>query len=316
MDISVVICTYNRAKLLEKLFSSFVRVKSPQGFLWEILVIDNGSKDDTKDIVKRWIEDGKISIAYFFLPRANKSAALNFAIEKSKGKTIAFTDDDVVVDINWLEAILKALDKYPHSAFGGRIIPRWDRKMPKWLSDNGRYATLRGTVFMRDDGDKDQEYNDTMSSYIPCGANMFFRRTVIETNGPFRIDLGPSKGFPGTSEDTEFCSRMLKNGEKFMYIADAVVYHPAESERISKKALLNWRYYCARSEVRACSPENRPKYIFKVPRYLIRQLISNARIWISSFDAQKRFYYKLKTYYTFGEISEHISQPRNRQTGN
>jgi len=305
IKLTVIICTYNRNSTLKKTLESFEQVIVPVGMEWEILIIDNGSTDNTKDTVQKHINNSKVPLAYFSEPVSGKSASLNLGIQKARGEIIAFTDDDVLVDKNWLNAILCAVNKYPHSAFGGRIIALWKQPLPSWFSTGGRFNCLRGTVFLRDDGSVDREYDETMTGNVPCGANMFFRREAVKANGSFRTDLGPSHHAPGTSEDTEFCHRMLSRGSKFMYVADAVIYHPVEKEKISRESLLKWRYYCAKSEVKSRKSNAVMKRIYGVPRYLLMQLISDAVLWLSSVNSSKRFFYKLKTYYTCGEIKEH-----------
>lgn len=305
IKLSVIICTYNRAHILKKTLESFEQVIMPAGAEWEILIIDNGSTDNTKDTVQKHINNSMAPFSYFSEPGHGKSAALNLGIQKARGEIIAFTDDDVLIDKNWLNAILCAVNKYSHSAFGGRIIALWKLPLPSWLSTGGRFNCLRGTVFSRDDGAVDREYDETMIGNVPCGANMFFRREAVESNGSFRSDLGPSRHAPGASEDTEFCRRMASRGSKIMYVADAVIYHPVEKEKISRKALLRWRYYCAKSEIRSRKSNGSMKRIYGVPRYLFRQFISNAALWLTSVNSSKRFFYKLKTYYTCGEIKEH-----------
>ncbi len=306
MKLSVIICTYNRSGILEKTLKSLEQTEVPRDLAWEVLIIDNGSTDNTSEVVQRYIKNNKIPVFYFLEAASGKSAALNLGIQKSRGEIIAFTDDDVLFDKNWVNAILNAVSKYPYSAFGGRIIALWGAPIPSWLSSDGRFNSLRGTVFFRDDGEVDREYNETMMG-VPCGANMFFRREAIKSNGFFRTDLGPSHHVPEGSEDTEFCSRMLKLGRKFMYVANAIIYHPVEAEKISPRDLLRWRYYCAKSEVRAREFNNSMNRICGVPRYLFRQFISNFAIWLMSINSSKRFFFKLKTYYTCGEIIEHRS---------
>jgi glycosyltransferase involved in cell wall biosynthesis len=307
MKLSVIICTYNRSGILDKTLKSLEQVEVPGDVAWEVLIIDNGSTDNTPAIVQGYIKNNKIPVFYFLEAASGKSAALNLGIQKSRGEIIAFTDDDVLLDKKWVNAILNAVSKYPYSAFGGRIIALWGSPIPSRLSSAGKFNSLSGTVFFRDDGEIDREYNEAMIGNVPCGANMFFRREAIESNGFFRTDLGPSHHVPGASEDTEFCSRMLKLGRKFMYVANAVIYHPVDVEKISPGALLRWRYYCAKSEVRAREFNKSMNRIYGVPRYLFRQFISNAVIWLMSSNSSKRFFFKLKTYYTWGEIIEHRS---------
>ena len=283
----------------------------PEGVNWEVLVVDNNSKDKTREVVEDFSRRGALNLGYLFEVRQGKSFALNRGLESAKGEIIAFTDDDVLVDKGWLVAIITATRQYQdYDGFGGRIISLWKTRLPEWLATTGEYNSLKGTGFLRDDGCDDKEYSETENG-VPCGANMFFRKRAVEENGSFRVDLGPQAGIPGAAEDTEYCSRMLQSGKKFMYIGKALLYHRVEPEKLTRSYLARWRYYCARSVVRSKSiPENTTCY-FNVPRYLIKQLLECFIRWNLSIDSKRRFYQKLKFYWTLGEIVETYKMRRS-----
>ena len=311
MDLSIIICTYNRSQSLYKTLESLEYMIVPEGVNWEVLVVDNNSKDKTREVVEDFSRRGALNLGYLFEARQGKSFALNRGIESAKGEIIAFTDDDVLVDKGWLVAIITATRQYQdYDGFGGRIVPLWRTKPPAWLGISGKYNALRGTVFLRDDGCQDKEYCET-KSVVPCGANMFFRKRVIDENGLFRSDLGPQAGIPGAAEDTEYCQRMVNRGKKFMYIGNATIYHPVEPEKLTRSYLTKWRYYCARSLVKSKgTPDNTICY-FNIPRYLMKQLLDSLIRWNLSNNCQKRFYHKLRFHWVLGEIVESCKTNKN-----
>lgn len=311
MDLSIIICTYNRSQSLYKTLESLEYMIVPEGVNWEVLVVDNNSKDKTREVVEDFSRRGALNLGYLFEARQGKSFALNRGIESAKGEIIAFTDDDVLVDKGWLVAIITATRQYQdYDGFGGRIVPLWRTKPPAWLGISGKYNALRGTVFLRDDGCQDKEYCET-KSVVPCGANMFFRKRVIDENGLFRSDLGPQAGIPGAAEDTEYCQRMVNRGKKFMYIGNATIYHPVEPEKLTRSYLTKWRYYCARSLVKSKgTPDNTICY-FNIPRYLMKQLLDSLIRWNLSTNCQKRFYHKLRFHWVLGEIVESCKTNKN-----
>lgn len=312
MNISIIICTCNRSKNLFSTLESLQKTTISEGLNCEVIVVDNNSKDATRRVVEDFVGTTPLRIKYVFEGQPGKSFALNTGIKVAKGKVVAFTDDDIIVDQNWLLAIINATNKYKnYNCFGGRIIPLWQSPPPPWLGICKPHNALRGTVFERDDGDKDREYGESTISGTPCGANMFFRREVIDDSGAFRTDLGPVGRVPGASEDTEFCLRMAERGQKFMYIADAIVYHPVEANKISKKSLQRWRYYCARSQVRACGIPNNITCYFNIPRYLMKQLLQSFISWNLSANSKRRFYHKLGFYWALGEIVESYNTKRS-----
>ena len=311
MDLSIIICTYNRSDSLAKTLQSLEEMIVPDGIDWEVLVVDNNSKDETKELIEKFSRRGTLSLKYLFEAKQGKSFALNRGIESARGKIIAFADDDVLMDKEWLVAVINATQQYQdYDGFGGRIVSLWETRLPEWLAITGEYNSLRGTGFLRDDGCDDKEYSETKNQ-MPCGANMFFRRRAVEENGFFRLDLGPQAGIPGAAEDTEYCSRMLQSGKRFMYAGKALIYHRVEPEKLTRSYLTRWRYCCARSMVRSTSiPENTTCY-FNVPRYLIKQLFECLIRWNLSIDSKQRFYQKLKFYWTLGEIVESYKMRRS-----
>ncbi len=311
MDISIIICTYNRSQSLYKTLESLECMIIPEGIDWEVLLVDNNSKDETRKVAEEFSRKGTINLKYLFERKQGKSFALNKGIESARGEIIAFVDDDVLMDKEWLTAVVKSVQKYQdYDGFGGRIISVWKTELPEWLAITGKYNSLRGTGYRRDDGCDDKEYSET-ENQVPCGANMFFRRRAIEENGFFRLDLGPKGKNLGAAEDTEYCSRMLQSGKKFMYIADALIYHQVEPEKLTKDYLTRWRYYCARSVVRCKGLPENTTYYFNVPRYLIKQLLECFIRWNLSINSKRRFYQKLRFCWTLGEIVESYKMKRS-----
>jgi len=304
LNLSLIICTYNRSHSLGKTLESLEGLVVPRRIDWEVLLVDNNSKDKTKEVVEDFARRGILHLKYLFEVRQGKSFALNAGLESANGEIIAFTDDDVLVDKGWLRAVITATNQYEdYNGFGGRIISLWNSEPPEWLGIRGEYNSLMGTGFLRDEGGDDKEYYDTKSG-VPCGANMFFRKKAIQENGFFRTDLGPIGSKPGAAEDTEYCHRMVNRGKQFMYIGKALVYHQVEPEKLTRSYLTKWRYHCARSVAKSKGmPHDTTRY-FYVPRYLIRQLLESFIRWNLSINSKRRFYQRLKFYWTLGEIVE------------
>jgi glucosyl-dolichyl phosphate glucuronosyltransferase len=122
MDLSIIICTYNCSRGLGKTFRSLEQMAVPEGIDWEVLLVDNNSKDETRKVVEEFSRKGTINLMYLFEGRQGKSFALNRGLESAKGEIIAFTDDDVLADKGWLVAIITATQQYQdYDGFGGRI---------------------------------------------------------------------------------------------------------------------------------------------------------------------------------------------------
>ena len=111
MRLTVVICSWNRAPSLQKTLESIESCRVPEGTNWEILVVDNNSDDGTAAVCKAFLEKSPDRYRYVFETRQGKSFALNTGIKYARGDIIAFTDDDVIVEQDWLGALLRAFDE-------------------------------------------------------------------------------------------------------------------------------------------------------------------------------------------------------------
>ncbi|MBY0374149.1 MAG: glycosyltransferase [Bryobacteraceae bacterium] len=228
---SLIICTYNRAAKLERLFRGLAQpgVVPPD---WEILVVDNNSKDDTKQVTERF-QQLRPEVRYIFEPTPGKSHALNTGIREARGELLAFTDDDVEVEADWLKACELAFADPEVSGIGGKVLPRWTAPAPDWLPPEPRYRN--GPLVEFDLGPKPGPLVEA-----PYGANLALRRAVFEKHGLFRTDLGPRPGSEIRGEDSELYDRLRAGGERLLYWPQALVYHEVPLERLTKKFFLDW----------------------------------------------------------------------------
>lgn len=138
-EISGVICTHNRERYLEKCILSLLD-QSLDADRYEILVIDNGSTDSTKEICDRFIEQP--NFRYLFEPVLGLSQARNTGWQQAKGKYVGYLDDDAVAVRTWLE---KALWSFEHinplpEWVGGPIELEWEVNAPPWITDEYKVA--------------------------------------------------------------------------------------------------------------------------------------------------------------------------------
>jgi GT2 family glycosyltransferase len=210
IQISVVICSYNRCQSLVALLRSLWSHPSLPTAAWDVLVVDNNSADGTRKAVESLIEDGFTNLNYVFEGRQGKSFALNTGVKESKGKILAFTDDDCIVGCNWLPAILKEFEADPDlEGIGGRV-ELYDTTAPI------AHRTYRQrTIILRPD--------QAVSMIIGC--NMAFRRSVFNLVGGFDPGLGPGSEFGAVFEDIDFLYRVYKAKLKILYSPDVLVHH-------------------------------------------------------------------------------------------
>jgi glycosyltransferase involved in cell wall biosynthesis len=295
MDISVVLGTYNRSASLSVTLKSFCSQVCSGGLRWELLVVDNNSTDLTRSVVEAFAAQANFPVRYVFEKRQGRSAALNTGIREAAGEIIAFTDDDIVLDCNWLSNINRAFYEYDCAAVAGRVVPTWNHAKPTWLEMEGQYAVTNFDL-----GDEAKTVQ-----VPPLGANSAFRKDIFEKYGLFRLDLGVSGSqHTITCDDTEFGERLIRGGEKIVYCPSAVIHHPVDPERTTKKYFLSWYYYNGVSLTRMYGLPDGGISWFGAPRWLYREMLTNLGKWMVTLEGNRRFRYKLQTYQSIGKIVE------------
>jgi len=189
----------------------------------EVLAVDNGSTDGTRDFL---LEEARKKRRFRFLrfeePQRGKARALNLGLLNAQGDYLFFVDDDVVASPQCLMGHLDCYHKTGFHALQGRILPGLDPK--------GRSA----------DPKRLREYNIPIVDYGEeikeirglTGTNMSFKREVFHRVGLFNVHLGP--GAAGFSEDTEYSMRIRRAGFKIGYAPHAIVYHELNPERYGR----------------------------------------------------------------------------------
>lgn len=266
--ISVVIATRNRQALLGLTLGALSAQTWPAGAV-EIIVADNGSTDSTRSTVAAVIERRLgPPVRYVFVPEPGKSVAVNRALAAATGDLIAFTDDDVCPEPEWLANLAAAFDETGAEFVAGRVHPVWECPPPAWLS-----PAVYGVIAVPDNGAHRKPIESAAADVVPIGANMAVRRSVIDRIGGLREDLGKLEGTLRTGEDHEFFLRMLEAGCRGVYEPSAVVHHRVGAERLDRGYFRGWLHQNGRDVARLTRTyaSDRSPRLLRAPRYLWRQ---------------------------------------------
>jgi glucosyl-dolichyl phosphate glucuronosyltransferase len=220
MDISVVVCTRNRAVQLSETLSSFTKLGIPSGTTWEVVVVDNGSTDSTAEVIHSF--EGALPIRRVFQALAGISNARNAGAEAAQGKYLICTDDDVQVAPNWVVAFLDAFRRWPDAVvFGGKITPSYKEPTPDWFRD--AVGDLQIMYGARDFG-PDPVPLSIANDRIPYGACYAIRATEQRQ---FRFDpaLGRAPGRQRGGEETAVVEAILKANHSGWWVPNAEVRH-------------------------------------------------------------------------------------------
>ena len=263
MLITVAICTRDRSASLARTLRSLERL-TPIDQPWELLVVDNGSTDDTQDVVASFAERLPIRTTIELTPGV--ANARNAATSSAKGVYMVCTDDDVIVAADWLRAYVAAFARWPDAAlFGGRIVPvleepvtPWFREAMPWLGLPLAARDLANTpIALKPDGDT-----------IPFGAN-YAVRVEVQRLFPFDPDLGPGRLYFG--EETTCFMAMLTAGHAGQWLPGCVVEHMISSGRQNEGYVARWFKALGRTAAWRGECPDGPR-LFGAPRWLWRRL--------------------------------------------
>jgi glucosyl-dolichyl phosphate glucuronosyltransferase len=278
-EVSVVICTYNRRELLRRAVLSVLE-QDANGIAFNIIVVDNNSPDGTRAMVESLMASGCGRLLYVFESRQGNAYARNTGIEQAKAPIIAFLDDDVFVESNWLKTIKLTFDRHPDLTFiGGKVLPQWEGTPPSWLTRDhwSPIATL--------DYGEEQLLISSQNPLCLLTANIAFRRNVFLEVGTFSSALQRVKGGIGSMEDHEFLLRVWRSGKRGMYVPDLIATTHVTKERMTKRYHRRWRTGHGRfyAIMRDSEWEQTLKLrLFDVPAHLYRQTALDAIAWLKS----------------------------------
>lgn len=241
--ISVCICTYNRSASLQRTLESFALQRAADSGQVELLIVDNNCTDDTYQIVEKFRV--RLPVRRVTERRQGLAHARNRAVTESRGDILLFTDDDVRLGTGWLAAYENAIRCFPDAGyFGGRILPDWGSKKPRWIGDEP-LPLIDGLLVWFDHGTETRRFEHTEAP--PFGASFAIRRQLFDKMGGFRVDLGTGGTSMGRGEETEFIMRAQNTGTQGVYVGEALCFHAYDPTRIRLAALYRYGVSCGRS---------------------------------------------------------------------
>lgn len=232
--VSIVVPIYNGELRINHCLMSLLEQSYSEN-TFEIIAVDNNSQDNTAHIIKELSGRYPGRIKYILEDKNQGiAAARNAGIKHAKGDLICFTDDDCVVDRDWLSHIVRIFQSTDAKAVQGRIIlstPIPDHLIypQKYIQDRMAHVDYSDEVFRME--------NENM-----VGANMSYVREIFEQFGLFSDHYR-------LVEDTEFSKRLSSAGISRYYCPQAIVYHHYSLSRLNDKSLLKQSFLYGRVSV-------------------------------------------------------------------
>ncbi|MEZ5420576.1 MAG: glycosyltransferase, partial [Vicinamibacterales bacterium] len=196
--VSVVVCAFNAAATIDDCLASLTALSYPSV---DLLVVDDGSTDDTADRAGR-----HPGVSVLRVPNGGLAAARNLGIAHATGQVVAFTDADVRVDPDWLTYLVQPLlDGTMAGAGGPNVVPEDDG----WVAQAVARAPGGPTHVLLD---------DRVAEHVP-GCNMAFRKEALEAVGGF------NPVYLRAGDDVDICWRLQARGGIIGFAPSALVWH-------------------------------------------------------------------------------------------
>jgi glycosyltransferase involved in cell wall biosynthesis len=208
--ISIIVCTRNRADKVGRTLRAIQSLEVPSGAAYEIIVVDNGSTDDTEGVCAAFQRSFDGQFRRVFLSTPGLSRAGNAGFDAASGDIIAYLDDDVLPREDWLSVVYRAFSR---DAGLGAISGRVELFNPADLPTSIRRQT------------EETQFDSLKHAFgLFIGCNLAIRRALIDRVGRFDTDLGTGTWF-GSAGDSDFFYRAWKAGEKLVFLPTLFVHH-------------------------------------------------------------------------------------------
>ena len=212
MKVSVVVCTYNRAELLEECLDSLTKQSIPPE-QYEVLVVDNNSPDHTAEVSQSFV-DRFSNFRLITEKKVGLSHARNTGWQEAKGEWIAYIDDDALATENFVERIYWMLENHSYRMYGGLFLPWYKYGKPHWIQD--KYSTNKM---------KATDVITLPHSHTATGCIMVMEKSLLAAYDGFNPDLGMTGNKVGYSEETDLQYRIRKDGIEVGYDPKLVIHH-------------------------------------------------------------------------------------------
>lgn len=210
--LSVVVCTYNRAALLQEVLESLLE-QSADASLYEVVVVDNNSTDETVRVAEAFTRThGNVRLVAE--QRQGLSHARNRGASEARAAWIAYIDDDARAHNDYIERALKTIGACGFECFGGVYLPWYRDGQPMWYKS--RYASNR----------HDQEF----LGYLPehkyaSGGNFLIKKQLLERVGGFPAELGMCGGAMAYGEETRLQIELRNMGYRIGFDPELLIDH-------------------------------------------------------------------------------------------
>jgi len=228
--VSIIILNYNEPQLTVRCIKS---IKNLDYKNFEVILVDNGSKEDIEKFVKHSkqikIIKNKLNLGY--------AEGNNVGIKHAKGNLILFLNNDAIVEKNSLKPLVTKLMSNSNIGAVQPKILQYPRK--DYIDSVGSYLIQSGFLYHYGHNKKDQKkYNHESEIFSMKGACMLFKKKVLDKIGVF------DPNYFAYFEETDLCHRVWLAGYKIIYTPESIIYHEGGmTSNKMKSSFVNFHSY-------------------------------------------------------------------------
>lgn len=236
--ISVIIRTYKRRDMLIQCINELLKqiVFSEH---CEVIVVNNTPLDFVEKYIKEILDGRNIPIKYYTVSIQSASKTANKGILESKGDIIAFIDDDVIPEKDWLYQVEKSFEREEVKIVGGKVLLYREKILPEWVDEPMK--RMLGKI------DMGGSFRKMKRKEFPVLMNFAIRREVFDQVGLFPEKLGYQENKPLAGEENAFVIAARRKGYEVYYNPDMIVYHRVQMERIKRMFFIKRKYWEGRA---------------------------------------------------------------------
>ncbi|MGV7206263.1 glycosyltransferase [Oxalobacteraceae bacterium A2-2] len=266
--LTVLMASYNGAATLPHVLDAYCALQAPPGG-WRLLLVDNGSTDDTAAIAASYAD--RLPLSCLAVPGRGKNLALNAGIVHLLAQGVAagllvFSDDDAIPEPGWLCAYARCAAAQPgYAVFGGAILPAWQQAPPAWI---GRVAP-QGLTYGLTASDLAE---GPVFPGLVWGANMALRMEILAAGHRFDSSLGPNGAAYAMGGETEFTRRLDALGYRAWFCSEARVAHIIRPWQLTRDYVLGRAWRFGRGQFRQQQAGRFPEWL-GVPRWMLARYL-------------------------------------------
>ena len=232
IQLSIIIPTRNRSQLLHNTLESITKQTFPKE-QFEVIVIDNGSTDETKDVVMSY-NSVLPNLVYHYDATPGLHVGRHNGYRLSKSELLVYADDDIEAFPSWLEGIYESFQDPEVMLVGGKDLPKYEQKPPFWIEEQwyeiDKEGHAMGALSLIDLGDSIK----IIPPYYVYGCNYSVRKALITETKGFHPDGVPFNIIEFRGDGEWYVNKyIIEHGYKVMYNPKASVYHVVTKERLT-----------------------------------------------------------------------------------